>query len=54
VVQSVGEYDGKEARSTLTVVPGSGTGELAGIRGDGVSAATSEPPGTLTLDYDLD
>ena len=54
VVQSVGSYDGTQARTTLTVVPGSGTDGLAGLRGEGISAATAEPPGTLTLDYDLD
>jgi hypothetical protein len=35
------------------VIPGSGTGALAGLTGSGTSAATSEPPGTFTLDYEL-
>lgn len=54
VLQSVGGFDGKQATADLTVVPGSGTGELAGLRGTGTSAVGAEPPGTLTLDYDLD
>jgi hypothetical protein len=54
VLQSVGSYDGKEAKSTLTVVPGSGTDGLAGLRGEGTSAVGSEPPGSFTLDYELD
>ena len=36
------------------VVPGSGTGGLAGLRGSGTSVATSTPPGTFTFDYELD
>ena len=40
-------------RGTWRVSPGSGTGALAGLRGSGTSVATSEPPGTFTLDYEL-
>jgi hypothetical protein len=53
VLLSGGTYDGTEARSTLQVVEGSGTGELAGLRGGGTSVATSTPPGSLRFDYDL-
>ena len=54
VLQSVGGYDGRDAKSTLTVVPGSGTEGLAGLRGVGSSTVGHEPPGVFTLDYDLD
>jgi hypothetical protein len=53
VLVSDGTYDGTEARSTWQVVAGSGTGELAGLRGGGTSVATSTPPGSLRFDYDL-
>ncbi len=53
VLQSVGAYDGKEAKGALTVVPGSGTKDLAGLSGTGTSVVGSEPPGSLTLDYAL-
>jgi hypothetical protein len=48
-----GTYDGTEARSTWTIVEGSGTGDLKGMTGEGTSAATSEPPGHYTLTYEL-
>jgi hypothetical protein len=55
VLRSVGEFDGTTARSTSTVVPGSGTGELTGVRGTGESASTQAdfPYVPFTLDYDL-
>ena len=53
VMAADGDYDGGEARSNWRVIPGSGTGDLAGLTGTGVSVATSEPPGSYTLDYDL-
>jgi Protein of unknown function (DUF3224) len=53
VLQSVGGFDGAEATASLRVVPGSGTGALAGLSGTGASAVAKEPPGTLTLEYDL-
>lgn len=41
------------AKGSLTVVPGSSTGELAGLAGEGSFEATHEPPGEITLDFDL-
>jgi hypothetical protein len=49
-----GGYNGGEARSAWRVVPGSGTGDLAGLVGSGVSvAAAGQPGGTYSLDYEL-
>ena len=54
VVQSIGAYDGKQATSTLSVIPHSGTEGLRGLRGEGSSTAGAEPPGSYDLTYDLD
>lgn len=50
-----GAYDGTHARGEFTVVPGSGTGEFAGIAGAGTSVSTHSdyPYLPLTLDYRL-
>jgi Protein of unknown function (DUF3224) len=53
VMVADGSYDGAEARSGWRVIPGSGTGELAGLTGSGSSVAGAEPPGSYTLDYDF-
>ena len=54
VVYAYGTYDGGEARTVWRVVNGSGAGELRGIRGQGTAvAASGQPGGTFTLDYDL-
>ena len=53
VMVADGTYSDGEARGTWRVIEGSGTGALAGLRGSGTSVATSEPPGTFTLDYEL-
>jgi len=53
VVQADGEFVGGEARSRWQVVRGSGTGGLAGLTGTGSAVATSTPPGSFALDYDL-
>jgi len=53
VLRADGTFAGGEARSQWEVVEGSATGELAGLRGAGSSAATSEPPGTFTFGYEL-
>lgn len=42
------------ATSTYRVVPGSGTGELRGLRGQGVIRAIGQGPLPLALDYDFE
>jgi hypothetical protein len=55
VLQGTGTFDGTTARFTTTIVPGSGTGELAGISGSATSASTHAdyPHMPLTIRYDL-
>jgi hypothetical protein len=53
VLQSVGRFDGSEARSALEVVPGSGTGQLTGLRGTGSAVAPTGSTGAASLDYEL-
>ena len=54
VMVADGTFADGAASGTWQVIPGSGTGGLAGLRGSGTSIATSTPPGTFTLDYELD
>lgn len=49
-----GDYDGTTATTRLTVVPGSGTGALVGLRGQGTAVAGHEPPGRYELDLTTD
>jgi hypothetical protein len=53
VLQGLGQFDGKVARTRLEVVPGCSTGELTGLRGSGLAVAPMGSTGTFTLDYDL-
>jgi len=53
VLRAEGTFDGNEARSEWSVVDGSATGELEGLRGEGRSAAPHGPDGTYELDYDI-
>jgi hypothetical protein len=53
VLLTGGAYADGEARTTWHVVEGSGTGELTGLRGEGLAVAASGPGGTFSLDYDL-
>src|SRR5262249_23664061 len=49
-----GGFDGGEARSTWRIIPGSGSGDLAGLEGTGASvSASGQPGGTYSLDYKL-
>ena len=43
VLQRTGVFEGGQARETYSVVPGSGTGELHGLRGEGSSAVGTAP-----------
>jgi hypothetical protein len=55
VMEGRGTYDGTTATSTYTVIPGSGSGELAGITGSAESASTHDdyPLMPLQLRYEL-
>ncbi len=52
VLAASGSHTGAVARTDVTIVAGSGTGELAGISGSGSYAADAMQY-TLTLDYEL-
>jgi hypothetical protein len=54
VLQSIGAFDGQKAAGPLEIVPGSGTGELAGIVGSGTLDAPMGGTPTLSLDYDFE
>jgi hypothetical protein len=54
VLQRTGSFDGSLAKESYSVVPGSGTAELAGLRGEGSSGAGHGKENSMTLEYDLD
>jgi hypothetical protein len=51
VMEHRGGFDGKLAKSTYTVVAGSGTGDLVGLRGAGGYTAGHQDTIAMTLDY---
>ena len=53
VLQRTGVFEGGLAKESYTVIPGSGTGELAGLRGDGSTALGHGTEYPFALDYDL-
>jgi hypothetical protein len=53
VVEATGNYDGNEAKTNIEVIPGSGTGDLSGLQGQGTFVAPHGPTGKLTLDYSI-
>lgn len=55
VLYGTGAYEKVTATATMewAIAPGSGTGDLTGLRGTGRASAAHQPPGTLTLEYDL-
>lgn len=54
LLQVSGTVVGKEMRAEWSVVPGSGTGELATLRGDGGFEAQLGQHGAIWLDYALE
>ena len=54
VLESTGTFDGREAKGPLTVVTGSGTGELAGIAGEGELVAPMGGEPSVSLSYRFD
>ncbi len=53
VLQRTGVFEGGVAKESFSVIPGSGTGELQGLRGDGTSAVGHGSEHPLTLNYEL-
>ncbi len=53
VLSGVGSFADNAVRSDVTVVPGSGTGDLAGLSGHGRVHWPHGESGTLTLEYTL-
>nr|HET6902657.1 DUF3224 domain-containing protein [Ktedonobacteraceae bacterium] len=51
VLQHNGTYEGGAVKDTVTVVPGSATGALSGLRGSGSCGGDGEA--VFTLDYEL-
>jgi uncharacterized protein DUF3224 len=54
VAQHSGTFERGVAKVTFSVVPGSGTEELRGMRGEGEFAVGHQPPYNMTLDYGFD
>jgi hypothetical protein len=53
VLQRTGVFEGGQAKETYSVVPGSATGELEGLRGEGRTAVGHGMEHPFTLDYEL-
>jgi hypothetical protein len=54
VLQRTGVFENGLAKESYVVIPGSGTGELRGLRGEGMSAVGHGTEHPLTLNYELD
>jgi hypothetical protein len=54
VLQHLGTFDGQLSKAQLTIVPGSGTGDLAGLRGEGSFEAGLGPEGERSIQLDLE
>ena len=54
VLEHKGTYEGGTAKATWSVVPGSGTGDLSGLRGKGGFASAHADEYAITLDYDFE
>jgi hypothetical protein len=53
VLQRVGVFEGGLAKESYSVIPGSGTGDLRGLQGDGRTAVGHGTEHPFTLAYDL-
>jgi hypothetical protein len=54
VLQHNGTFEGGAAKASWFVVPGLGSGELRGLRGEGGFASAHAEEYTMTLDYDFE
>jgi Protein of unknown function (DUF3224) len=54
VLQRTGVFEGGQAKESYVVIPGSGTGDLRGLRGEGSSALGHGTEFPFVLTYELD
>jgi hypothetical protein len=54
VLQRTGVFEGGQAKEDYSVIPGSATGELRGLRGEGSSAVGHGTEHPFTLNYELE
>lgn len=54
VLQRTGTFENGVAKESYSVIPGSGTGELRSLRGEGASAVGHGMEHPLTLNYEVD
>src|SRR5690349_7676433 len=54
VMQRLGAFEGGQAKESYSVIPGSGTGDLRSIRGEGSSSVGHGMEHPFTLSYELD
>ena len=54
VLQRTGAFESGQARESYSVIPGSGTGELRGLRGDGTSDVGHGTEHPFMLSYEFD
>jgi hypothetical protein len=53
VLETSGSYDGKTARASWSIVPGSGTNGLSGLHGSETYVAGHGSTAEITLEYEL-
>ena len=53
VLQRTGVFEGGQAKESYSVIPGSATGDLHGLQGEGHSAVGHGMEHPFTLDYDV-
>jgi Protein of unknown function (DUF3224) len=53
VLQRIGVFEGGQAKESYSVIPGSATGNLQGLLGDGSSALGHDVEYPFTLSYEL-
>lgn len=54
VLQRIGQFESGQAKESYSVIPGSATGELQGLKGNGSSSVGHGTEHPFTLDYELD
>ena len=53
VLQRTGIFEGGQAKESYSVIPGSGSGDLQGLRGEGTSAVGHGMEHPFTLSYEF-